>query len=79
MATDKLVCAGASENVVVVELCKNANMASIGMIIFTTSQNHKELYDKGFFSCWCLHQLKKTDHIVISYDLVRLSSINLNF
>ena len=49
MATDKLVCAGASENVVVVELCKNANMASIGMIIFTTSQNHKELYDKGFF------------------------------
>lgn len=42
MATDKLVCAGASENVVVVELCKNANMASIGMIIFTTSQNHKE-------------------------------------
>ena len=49
MATDKLVCAGASENVVVVELCKNANMASIRMIIFTTSQNHKELYDKGFF------------------------------
>jgi hypothetical protein len=49
MATDKLVCAGASENVVVVVLCKNANMASIRMIIFTTSQNHKELYDKGFF------------------------------
>ena len=49
MATDKLVCAGASENVVVVVLCKNANMASIGMIIFTTSQNHKELYDKGVF------------------------------
>ena len=50
MATDKLVCAGASENVVVVVvLCKNANMAYIRMIIFTTSQNHKELYDKGFF------------------------------
>ena len=50
MATDKLVCAGASENVVVVVvLCKNANMASIRMIIFTNSQNHKELYDKGFF------------------------------
>ena len=50
MATDKLVYAGASENVVVVVvLCKNANMASIRMIIFTTSQNHKELYDKGFF------------------------------
>ena len=51
MATDKLVCAGASENVVVVVvvLCKNANIASIRMIIFTTSQNHKELYDKGVF------------------------------
>ena len=51
MATDMLVCAGASENVIVivVVLCKNANMASIRMIIFTTSQNHKELYDKGFF------------------------------
>ena len=49
MATDKLVCAGASENVVVVVLCKNANMASIRMIIFTTSQNHKKQYDKGFF------------------------------
>ena len=50
MATDKLVCAGASENVVVVVvLCKNANMAYIRMIIFTNSQNHKELYDKGFF------------------------------
>ena len=50
MATDKLVCAGASENVVVVVvLCKNANMASIRMMIFTNSQNHKELYDKGFF------------------------------